>query len=151
MINARAETVHEKPAFRAAFRKRRCLVLADGFYEWKKTPDGKVPQFIHMHSGAPFAMAGLWESWKDGTAEQPLETFTIVTTTASEALRDVHDRMPVILPPEAYSAWLDPANDDSAQLRKLLVPFSNEPLVLRPVSTAVNSPRNDDPSLLDAV
>lgn len=151
MINARGETVHDKPAFRAAFRKRRCLVLADGFYEWQKTPDGKVPQYIQLASGEPFAMAGLWESWQDGDAEQPLETFTIVTTAANDALREVHDRMPVILPPDTYATWLDPANDDAAALRALLVPFDGDAMTFRAVSTAVNSPRNDDPSLLEAV
>lgn len=142
MINARSETAAEKPSFRTAMRRRRCLVLADGFYEWRKTPDGKVPTRIQRRDGRPFAFAGLWERWTRG--EEPLETFTILTTAASPLLRPVHDRMPCLLEPGDRSLWLDPEIQDAARVVPLLAPAVDADLELFAVSTRVNSPRHDD-------
>ncbi len=147
MINARSETVAKKPAFRAAFKKRRCLVPADGFYEWEKTPEGKVPHWIHLPGQRPFAMAGLWERW-DGPVEgeasvpTPLFTFTILTTDAASGIRHIHPRMPVILPEEAWDLWLNP-EAASGDLEGVLTPTPPGTLEEWPVSTRVNSPRND--------
>jgi putative SOS response-associated peptidase YedK len=153
MINARAETVSEKPAFRQAFRRRRCLVPADGFFEWKKVGGGsgkgsKVPHWIHLASGDPFVMAGLWEKWTPPEAA-PVYTFTVLTTDAARVIRDIHPRMPVILPLGAAQEWLDP--EASAEtLLPLLRPF-DEGVVAHPVSTLVNSPRNDLPECIEVV
>jgi len=147
MINARAESVAEKPAFRAAFRKRRCLVLADGFYEWRAEKGGKQPYRITLADGRPFAFAGLWESWENAGAERPLESCTIVTTVANARLRALHDRMPVILEGADGEAWLDPATP-AAAARTLLRPFAVEKTTYYPVSRRLNSPAVDDPSLL---
>lgn len=144
MINARSETAAAKPAFRSAFCERRCLIPADGFYEWQKRGREKHPILIHRSDDAPFAFAGLWESWND-EQQQALETFTILTTAANEQLRPLHDRMPIILHPENYSAWLDAAQTDPAALAPLL----NDPpanLVFQPVGSRVNSTANDDPT-----
>ncbi len=144
-INARAETVATKPAFRDAFRRHRCLIPADGFYEWKK--DGtkkKRPFFIHRRDGRPFAFAGLWERW-ERTNVPPIQSCTVITTDANELVHDLHDRMPVILGEEAYDGWLDPKTDDTAELSALLKPFPSEALALFEVSPVVNSPRNDSP------
>jgi putative SOS response-associated peptidase YedK len=149
LINARAETVTEKPAFRDAFRHRRCLVPADGFYEWREEAGKRQPFRIGMKGGAPFAFAGLWESWTAKAAAGPVaagetvETFAIVTTDANAKLRPIHPRMPVILAPGAYDAWLDasvPAEDACA----LLGPYPDAPMAFYRVSTRVNSVRNDD-------
>jgi len=150
MINARAETVKSKPAYRNAFKHRRCLIPAEGFYEWKTEPAGKTPFLIHRQDRAPFAMAGLWERWhgEDGAA---IESCTILVTDANALVRTIHDRMPVILAREDYGAWLDPANQDADGLLDLLKPTPPEPWALHPVSRQVNSPRNDGPQLLDAV
>ena len=148
MINARAETVSEKPAYRSAFRRRRCLVLADGYYEWQARPEGKQPHFIRMRSGEPFAMAGLWEAWREEAGSEPLESCAIVTTDASVELAHIHNRMPVILGPEQYDFWLDRHNEDVAALARLLQPFAGRALQAIPVSTRVNSSRNDDAELV---
>ena len=153
LINARCETVAEKPSFRAAFSRRRCLVPADGFFEWKKNPPSeggrqtKTPYWIHSPSGEPFAFAGIWERWgqTDGT---PLFSFTILTTEASPDIRHIHPRMPVILPLEAHRTWLDPGRDPS-ELRSLLVSFAEGGLRAHPVSTLVNSVRNDMPECIE--
>jgi putative SOS response-associated peptidase YedK len=147
MINARAETVAEKPAFRNALRKRRCLILADGFYEWRKEGARKTPTYIRLSSHRPFAFAGLWESWKapDGSS---LLSCAIITTSANELMKPIHDRMPVILPPERQSVWLDPAEQDASLLTSLLAPFDSSRMEAYPVSTRVNSPANDAPDLL---
>lgn len=141
MINARAETALEKPAFRHAFRKKRCLVPADGFYEWKAT-GGRVKQPYHitLQGGHLFAMAGLWETW--GPQDDPLRTFTILTTAANELVAPLHDRMPAILPREAWEGWLDRSSEPEA-LQELLVPYPAGAMSLRPVSTRVNNVRND--------
>lgn len=122
MINARAETVHEKPAFRVAFRKRRCLIPATGFFEWQQRPGGKQRMLIRLESGEPFAFAGLWESWRprDNPDAAPIHSCTIITTDANELVAPIHDRMPVILAPDDYSAWLDPNFDDLPWLQHLL-------------------------------
>jgi putative SOS response-associated peptidase YedK len=144
MINARAETVADKPSFRSAFKSRRCLVPADGFYEWRKTAGRKIPYLIRRESGEPFAFAGLWERWNGPASE--IESFTIVTTEANEFIRPIHDRMPVIVDTDAYDAWLDPKTP-SQVLRALLKPEAEGRLVAFPVSTRVNSPSVDEPSL----
>ncbi len=150
MINARADTLLEKPSFRDAFKKRRCLIPADGFYEWRLEGGRKQPFRIGMKGGDVFAFAGLWESWEakqNGYGYQEgdiVETGTIVTTNANDKLRPIHNRMPVILPPETYSAWLDPANDIST-CRKFLKPYSEEPMAFYRVGQTVNNVRNDDP------
>ncbi len=143
MINARAETLSEKPSFRNAFKKRRCAVLVDGFYEWFKE-DGekkKTPVRIVRKDRRPFALAGLWEKWTKGN--ELLETFTIVTARPNDLVAKVHHRMAVILPDEKIDQWLDPQNEDVAQLQDLLVPYPSNLLEMYPVSTAVNSPTND--------
>lgn len=146
MINARCESAATKPAFREAMRKRRCLIPADGFYEWQKQGGQKQPFFIHRSDDAPFAFAGLWESWLD-EERRPLETFTILTTAANDQLRPLHERMPVILGEENYSQWLDPASTDPKSLEPLLAdPPPN--LVLQPISSHVNSVANDDPTCI---
>jgi putative SOS response-associated peptidase YedK len=141
LINARSETAAEKPAFRSAFRHRRCLILADGFYEWQKTGGRKQPFYIKMKDGQPFAFAGLWERWEGGG--EPVDTCTILTTEANELVRPVHDRMPVILAPEDYGRWLDPETKKPELLEPLLQPFAADAMTAYPVSPVVNTPRND--------
>jgi len=151
MINARGETVATKPSFRSAFRRRRCLVIADGYYEWKKLGRRKQPFYIRMVDERPFAVAGLWEQWLGGTddANPPFESCTIITTQANELTRDIHHRMPVMLAPEDQPLWLDPLIEDRQRLEPLLRPFFSDELVMDPVSTYVNSPRNDDPRCIE--
>jgi putative SOS response-associated peptidase YedK len=157
MINARAETLASKNAYKPALKRRRCLIPADGFYEWKKLPDGKrkQPYFVHRPDGEPFAFAGLWEVWrgpKDAEGNRtgdPLRSCTIITTTPNEVMSEVHDRMPVILPPSSWDAWLDPDNDDIDTLGKLLVPAPAGVTELRAVSTQVNSVRNKGAGLIE--
>ena len=149
LINARAETVADKPAFRSAFKRHRCLVLTDGFYEWKKEGKAKQPFFIHMKDGRPFAFAGLAEHWSKG--EKPIDSATIITTDPNRHMADIHDRMPVILPPEAYERWLDPEFHGKEHLVSLLKPYPDGELVATPVSTLVNSPRNEDPRCIEPV
>lgn len=157
LINARAETVAEKPAFRSAFKRGRCLVVADGFIEWKKVGDVKQPYFIRMKDDRPFTFAGLTERWTKGKVPLepvPLETATIITTEANAMMAGLHDRMPVILPPEARALWLDPefTGPDSAgkaKLLSLLQPYADDDLVATPVSRLVNSPKTDDPRCLN--
>ncbi|MEX2114728.1 MAG: SOS response-associated peptidase [Pirellulales bacterium] len=148
MINARAETLATKPAFRDAFRKRRCLVIADGFYEWQKRGGAKQPYFIHMREDQPFAFAGLWA--RSERFETPIETCTIVTTEANALLRSMHDRMPVILDREACERWLDANVEDTAALEPLLRPHAADPMAAYPVSTLVNSPRHDAADCIEA-
>lgn len=146
MINARGETVASKPAFRAAFKQRRCLAIADGFYEWKKTPTGKVPHHIRLSSREVFTIAGLWESWEDPEGK-PLRTFTLITTTPNELMAPIHDRMPAIIAPADRAEWLAPETAPE-KLQKLIGPLPDGALEAIPVSTRVNSPRNDGPALL---
>ena len=148
MINARAETVGMKPAFRSAFRHRRCLIVADGFYEWQKLQRGKQPFYIRMENGGPFALAGLWECWEgaDGTA---IDSCTILTTEPNEVLRPLHNRMPVILYPQDYGRWLDAEIREADSLKPLLCPYSGEEITVYPVSTRVNDPANDSPACIE--
>ncbi|MEA3275021.1 MAG: SOS response-associated peptidase [Pseudomonadota bacterium] len=150
MINARAETVNSKPAYRNAFKHRRCLIPAEGFFEWKPERRGKTPFLIRRKDSDPFAMAGLWERWhgEDGEA---LESCTIIVTDANDLVRSIHDRMPVILAGEDYDAWLDPDNKDIDALLEMLKPTDPERWTMHEVSRQVNSPRNDGPELLSAV
>lgn len=150
MINARGETVAEKPSFRSAVKSRRCLIPADGFYEWVKTDEGKRPHFIHFADARPFAFAGLWERWHKGEGG-PLETCTIITTTPNELIAGLHDRMPVILSPQRYGEWLEPAPIDAPRLQELLAPHPAEGMEAYPVSRFVNSPRNDGPECIARV
>lgn len=147
MINARAETALEKASFRNAMRERRCLVPADGFYEWKASPGGaKQPFRIVARDRGPFAFAGLWEVWKGpkgAPLERPMQSFTILTTTANRTLQPLHERMPVILDPAAFDVWLDPGTP-AEEAAKLLRPCPDDRLEVYPVSTRVNAVRNDD-------
>jgi putative SOS response-associated peptidase YedK len=144
MINARGETVAEKPSFRSAVKSRRCLIPADGFYEWVRTGDGKQPHFVHFSDGRVFAFAGLWERWDKGEGE-PLETCTIITTTPNDLLADLHDRMPVILPADHFTEWLETQPLAPDRLQDLLVPHPPEGMEAFAVSTYVNKPANDGP------
>lgn len=146
MINARAETVAEKPAFRSALARRRCVVPASGFFEWKKEGKGKVPHWIHRADGGPLALAGLWETWRPEGAE-PVHTFTILTTSASGDVAGLHDRMPVILDGDARQDWLSP-DTPAADLVDLLRPAPEGTLRAYAVSTAVNRPSYDAPDLI---
>lgn len=145
MINARAETVADKPAYRAAFKSRRCLVPADGFFEWRAEGKTKQPFYIHVKDETPFAFAGLWERWDKGG--EPITSFTIVVTGANDLLKPIHERMPVILDPGDYGRWLDPGTDREVAL-SLLKPYVPEKMAFRKISTRVNSPKNDDPQVL---
>lgn len=148
MINARSETAATKPAFRSSMKKKRCLVPADGYFEWVKEGSKKQPYWIRMQSDKPFLMAGLWDSWRDKSVAEDeggaLETFTILTTASNALTKDVHDRMPVILSPNDYERWLDPNIQNAEELAYMFEPFSSDEMRLDPVSTRVNSVKNDD-------
>ncbi len=150
LINARAETVAEKPSFRKPFRERRCLVPADGYYEWKREGSRKQPYHIRLNSERPFAFAGLWDRWtgKDG---KTIESCTILTTTPNERLASIHDRMPVILQPAVYEPWLDPGLQDAARLVPFLTPYPGDAMIAVAVSRRVNDPRVDDARCLEAL
>lgn len=150
MINARAETVHEKPSFREAFKKRRCLIVADSFYEWKRTEERKIPMRIKMKNDDLFAMAGLWESWKDAKGNL-VHTCTILTTEANELMSSFHDRMPVILKQEDEQKWLNPNLNHVDELRPFLIPLENGLLEAYEVSDKVNSPKINAPELIENV
>lgn len=145
MINAKAETLHEKASFKHPFRKKRCLVISDGFFEWKKTAGGKIPHYIFLKNHELFAFAGLWESWKDAEG-QILDTFTIITTEPNSLMKDIHNRMPVILHRDEEQTWLQ--SDNTNELKKMLTPFEADKMELYPVSSLVNSPRNDSPEII---
>lgn len=147
LINARGETLAEKPSFRAAFKRRRCLIPATGFYEWQRNPDGrtKTPMHIALKSGAPFAFAGLWESWHSPEG-QHIQCCTIITTEPNDLMAPIHNRMPVILPADVYDLWLDPA--ERTDLQDHLVPYSAREMIAHPVSTLVNNPMNDSSDCL---
>jgi len=151
MINARAESLLDKPAFKRSFERRRCIVPADGFYEWEKIDaKTKQPWFITRADGKPMAFAGLWESWRPnkGSDEGKIRSCTIITGEPNEKVARLHDRMPVMLPPESWDAWLDPDNADLGALAGLLVPVAADELDLFPVSKAVNDVRNDGEELI---
>jgi putative SOS response-associated peptidase YedK len=149
-INAKAETVAEKPSFRSAFKKRRCLVIATGFYEWQVQGRAKQPIWIGLQSKRPFAFAGLWEQWKPPEGE-PLETCTIITTEPNDLMAPIHNRMPVILSPASYDQWLDLSFQQIEPLKALLRPYPSEELTAYPVSTLVNNPRHDASQCLEPV
>lgn len=149
-INARADSVATKPAFRAAFKKRRCLVLADGYYEWLTEGKHKQPFLFEIDDGEPFAFAGLWESCTLPGEQAARETCSLITTDANELAREIHDRMPVILDPASYDAWLDPENPDLESLQSLLCPFPSDRMASRPVSTYVNNSRHEGPECLNS-
>ena len=151
MINARSETVAEKPAFRAAFRRRRCLVVADGFYEWQKSAGGKgskQPYYIRLRDGRPFAFAGLWEHW-EGADGSVIESCTLLTTQPNDLIRPLHNRMPVILQPQDYDLWLDRVVERADLLTPFLRAYPVDEMEAYPVSSLVNSPRNDDPRCIE--
>lgn len=148
LINARSETLEEKPSFRHAFIKRRCLIPADGFYEWKKEGKNKIPYRITMTDQTPFAMAGLWESWSP-EPEVTIYSCSIITLQANSLLQPLHDRMPAILPPGDMSHWLDPDLKKPQVLKELLKPYPSRDMTLYPVSTLVNSPANNSPLVIE--
>ncbi len=150
MINARSESVHEKPAFRSAFKRRRCLIPADGFYEWRKEGSDKIPMFIHLKDRPIFAMAGLWEIWNSPEGDE-IRTCTILTTDANSFMETIHNRMPVILRKEDYAFWLSPQEEPVPALQALLKPFDPDAMTAYPVSKMVNRPNNDTPELLKPV
>jgi putative SOS response-associated peptidase YedK len=150
LINARAKTVADKPSFGPALRCRRCLVLADGFFEWQTGKGKKQPYHFRLRDGRPFALAGLWERWSRGR-HGAVESCTLITTEANDLVRPLHERMPVIVPPDAYEVWLDPAVQHPVRLQPLLRPYRAEEMVAYPVSMRVNSPRNDDPGCVQSV
>lgn len=150
MINARSETAAEKPSFRNALKRRRCLILADGFFEWKKMGGAKQPFYIHLEDRRPFAFAGLWERWDKGE-DGPLESCTILTTSPSESISHLHDRMPVILPRAGYDTWLDASIEDAEALEPLLGPYDPDALGFEPVSRRVNNPRHDEPGCVEPI
>lgn len=151
MINARAETAAEKPAFRKAFAKRRCLIPADAFYEWKKVGTKKHPYAIRMRDGQPFAIAGLWETWRPKSADRndaEIESFTILTIEPNELVKDLHNRMPAILDPADYARWLDPLCNDVPTLMRVLRPPPSEQMVAYPVNPRMNRPEHEGPDCL---
>jgi putative SOS response-associated peptidase YedK len=150
MINARAETLTQKSSFKRPFKDKRCLVLADGFYEWEKTDKKKIPYHVVLKTREPFAFAGLWEQWKNPDGEMLL-SFTIVTTNANELMEKIHDRMPVILHEKDEAQWLDPLLKDTDKLTELLKPFPAGLMEACEVSTIVNSPKNDSPDCIKPV
>jgi len=149
LINARSETLKEKPAFRGSLNRRRCLVLADGFYEWKTTSGRKVPYRVELRGREPFAMAGLCSTWKDPDGKS-IDTFAIVTTNANEIVGTIHDRMPVIFTPEQESKWID-LSFDFQEVNQCLLPYSENDMEIYPISTLVNNPKNDIPEILEPI
>jgi putative SOS response-associated peptidase YedK len=147
-INAKAETIARLSSFRDAYMRRRCLVPVDNFFEWKaiKGANAKQPYAIAMKSGEPFALAGIWENWQPPGSDEWLRTFAIITTIANKLVSAIHNRMPVILPPDAYDRWLSTIESDP---RDLLIPYPSEPMTMWPISTRVNRPQNDDASILE--
>jgi putative SOS response-associated peptidase YedK len=149
MINARAETLAEKPSFRSAYKYHRCLIFTSGFYEWQVQPGGKtkIPHFIHLITGEPFAFAGLWENWESPDGSR-IHSATIITTEPNELMGKIHNRMPVILPHDVYAQWLDSSPKQPSSLQSLLVPFPAVRMEAYPVSTLVNSPAYDQPECI---
>ncbi len=147
MINARAETLAEKPSFKRLLQGRRCLIVADGFYEWKQEQGGKTPMYFTLPNHQPFAFAGLWDTWKQPDG-QPLRTCTIITTEPNDVVASVHNRMPVILPIAAQEEWLDPKQHDMHVLQQFLKPYTASEMSVRPVSRKINSPQYDSADLI---
>jgi putative SOS response-associated peptidase YedK len=148
MFNARAETLSSSPAFRDAFVRKRCLVPVDGFYEWKREGTVRQPFLIGRADGLPLTLAGLWAGWRDPVADRVVRTFTIITSGPNDQMADIHNRMPVVVPEELWPMWLDPLADRS-ELRAILEPNDDTPLLIRPVSRLVNNVRNDGPALIE--
>lgn len=150
MINARSETLAEKPSFRTPYKRRRCLILTDGFYEWKAEPGSKTktPHYIRLKSEKPFAFAGLWEAWSPNIDDDPLLSCTIITTSPNSLMETIHRRMPVILEPDSYQQWLDPSDQSPTQLDGLLKSYPAEEMEAYPVSRLVNRPSNDSPDCI---
>ena len=150
MINARSETLAEKPSFRTPYKRRRCLILTDGFYEWKAEPGSKTktPFYIRLKSEKPFAFAGLWERWSPNIDDDPLLSCTIITTAPNSLMETIHRRMPVILEPDTYDLWLDPSEQSPTRLDGLLKPYPPEEMMAYPVSRLVNRPSNDSPDCI---
>lgn len=156
MINAKAETIDEKPAYKKPFRSQRCLVPCDGFYEWQATSSAggqkvKQPYYIYRKDQSLLALAGIWERWHGADNAQSIASFSIITTDANSFMQDIHQRMPVILEPEQFDSWLSATYDDRERLKLLLCPYQRDELVRHPVSRAVNSPKNDSVDLIEAV
>ena len=149
LINARSETLWEKPAFRRAARSRRCLIPADAFYEWEKTADGKQPHAVRMKTVQVFAMAGVWDAWTDKNTGEVIESCSIITTTATGGLEKIHARMPVIIPPDHYTAWIENTSCPTRDFENLLKINKTFAFDLTPVSRRLNRPENDDPTLLE--
>ena len=143
-VNARAEKIDAAPAFRRPFQKHRCLIPADGFYEWRKTPEGKVPYSIEMKDGSPFVFAGLWDGWQNPDTKEWLRTCVIITGEPNELVAQIHTRMPVILPPETHERWL--AGESG---KEILRPFAAKEMAVRRISKRINKPENNDASVLD--
>ncbi len=150
MINARSETLAEKPSFRNAYKRRRCLVLADGYYEWQQIPGNRVkqPVYIRFKSQKPFAVAGLWEVWQSKDMDEPLKSCTIITCPPNALLEEIHHRMPVILPADAYAQWISPDEQPVDALQPLLTPYPGEEMEAYPVSRFVNRPTNNSPECI---
>ncbi|MEY8189945.1 SOS response-associated peptidase [Peribacillus simplex] len=150
MINARAETIAEKTSFKNAYKKKRCLIIADSFYEWKKTPERKIPMRIKLKNHAPFGMAGIWESWKSPEGLS-IYSCSVITTVPNELMTSIHDRMPVILKPEDEKDWLNPSINDPAYLQQYLNSFDSEQMEAFEVSTDVNSTKKNSPNLIQQI
>ena len=151
MFNARAETLAASPAFRDAFRRKRCLVPVDSFYEWKREAGGRQPYRVARADGQPLVLAGLWAGWRDRDADAVVRTFTIVTTTPNDRLADLHDRMPVVLADDAWDRWLDPSPTDPGELHGLFLPNDDIELEIHAVGRGVNDVRQDGPSLIEPI
>jgi len=152
LINARSETLSEKPTFRGSYKYRRCLVLANGFYEWQHQPDvkTKIPFYVRLKNGKPFAFAGLWDEWHSFDGSH-VKSCTIITTNPNEVLAPVHDRMPVILPASVYSKWLDPSPQSPNDLQKYLIPYPSEEILMTQISSYVNNPSNSGPNCIAGI
>ena len=150
LINARSETIDEKPAFRSAFKHRRCLVLASGFYEWRESGGKKIPQYLRLRDGAPMVFAGLWENWR-GSDGEGVESCTILTTAANSLIEPLHARMPVILEPRDFALWLDRSLSEPGKLKRLCQPYPSDAMEGWTVSTLANSPKIDAPGLIEPV
>ncbi|MFC1607773.1 SOS response-associated peptidase [Candidatus Latescibacterota bacterium] len=150
LINARAETLSEKPSFKAAYTKRRCLIPTTGFYEWKKDGKEKQPYYFHMRDNSLFGFAGLWERWK-GEQGLTIDSCTIITTTPNDLVGTFHNRMPVILDPADYDSWLNMVNTDTESLQSLLIPFPADMMASYPVNMLVNSPKNEGPECIERI
>lgn len=149
MINAKAETIDAKPAYKRPFKRQRCLVPCDGFYEWQPRGKVKQPYYIHKPDQGLLALAGIWDRWEGG--DEPIESFSIITTAANDLMQNIHERMPAIISPADFDHWLSAANDDGGELKKLLQPYAQADLVMHAVSREVNSPKHDSVALIEPV